>query len=364
MLPDGTLEPFDWQFTTPFSQWQTSEPVGDSFGASPRQRRQNTEIISIRKAMEFIDEVLRNYQGSKINVDLSKGRIFLPYAVYLAEGTEFECIDTKEIYKVTHVFKKKKNPTGEVLVSSGTGRVLKQTDRLRAVHGEKNSVNFMHAYPQSAPLVYEWNKETGQLVEDGRPWTDTITWRVIRSEPGSLGKDPFGTPKELRPRFRDFVYDEKDPSCDYVTMILGQLFDTIIQFDIWTQTPERGQMLAEWFNDFLELHRWVLMYNGVQTLYFWRQQPDALSTRWRNDIVSTSLQWYFRTEKNIHRKIRKISDISLEMDVLTHGEHTAIQTAPAADPYGCVEPTGIKVTSELIDGSGKIAIDWTGELRL
>ena len=353
MLPDGTLEPFDWQFVMPFKHWSVEGPEGMAFPGSPRQKRQNTAPVTITTAMEYVDESLRNFQAYRIpspNPNI-RDRFLFPYIRYLNEGTTFLCRETKEIYKVEHVYRDATGArTGEATLSTESGRFLKTTDRLVAMHGEKNSIHFMHAWPKSMPQLYEWNQETGGLAEDGRPFTDTITWSVQRSEPGSLGTQPFAGTRELGPRFREYIIDEQD-NCDYVRMVAGQVFDNIIQFDIWAQTPLLTAILTEWFNQFMDLHRWVFLYNGVQKIYFLKQLSDALTTRWRNDIVSSSVQYYFRTENLVNRRIRRIKDISLQIETLDTQE-IITPTGKIIDPAGCIDPSGIIVTS-MLDSTGQ-----------
>jgi hypothetical protein len=349
MLPDGTLESFDMVFAQPFVNQEEAGPEGTTFPGSARQKRQSS--ADVLRAMAFMDESLRDYQGYRIPVRGNPNRFQFPYAVYLEKGHQFENIDTGEVFVVEEVIKDEKGQkTGDVILSSGSGRLPEIWDRLRPV--PKNRVRFFHAFPKALSDTYKFD-EDARLVQVNKPWTDTITWRVERQEPGSLGRAPFTGTRETKPRHREFVQEDgKDCDCDYVRAISGQLFDTVVQFDIWAQSNHRAVILLEWFTSFFELYRWVWKYNGVKEILFWRQTADALVTRWRNDIVSRSLQLYFQTERLHSHRIRKLQDIEVTVDVLTHGEHL-LTPASVVDPTGCVDPTG-RIPVGLVDGVGEI----------
>ncbi len=172
---------------------------------------------------------------------------------------------------------------------------------------------------------------------------------MVRTQPGSLSEKPFQGVKETKPRFREFKLDSGS-NCDYLHHVGGQLFDSIVQFDFWAKTNHEASFMLNWFIRFFELHRWVWKWNGVKEILFWRQTDDAIVTRWRNDIVSRSLQLYFQTERLYSHPVRRLRDIEVCVDVLTHGEHL-IEKETVVDPTGCVDPTG-QVPVNLIDGPG------------
>jgi hypothetical protein len=299
--------------------------------------------------MAFMDESLQDYQGYRIPVRGNPRRFQFPYAVYLEKGHRFDNIDTGEAFVVEEVVKDADGKkSGDVILSSGSGTIPEIWDRLRPA--PENRVRFLHAYPKTLSESYKFDENTN-LQQVNKPWTDTITWMVIRQEPGTLGRAPFTGTRETKPRHREYV-PEEGKDCDYVRAIQGQLFDSIVQFDIWAQTNHRAVVLLDWFTSFFELYRWVWKYNGVKEILFWRQTADALVTRWRNDIVSRSIQLYFQTERLHSHRIRKLRDIEVIVDVLTHGEHFLTPEA-TVDPTGCVDPTG-QVPVGLVDGIGEI----------
>ncbi len=215
---------------------------------------------------------------------------------------------------------------------------------------ERNRIRFMHAYPKGLSQTYVFNPD-GNLKQEDAPWVDSITWDVVRKEPGSLGKSPFREPREHKPRHREYEFIPAD-DCDYLQAKIGQVFDSIVQFDFWAQSNVRASILVDWFHNFLDLYRWVFMINGIKQVWYWRQTADALVTRWRNDIVSRSLQVYIQTERVHSFPVRRLRSIEACIEVLTRKED--LQTRPAGiDPTGCVDPTAT-VPVQLTDGPGMI----------
>ncbi|MGH7412445.1 MAG: hypothetical protein ACREJ6_15495, partial [Candidatus Methylomirabilis sp.] len=277
-------------------------------------------------------------------------------------GDEYVDINNGELFKIKEIIEivdeqGKTRKTGEVILTDARGVAAApiKYHRLRP----KNHLRFMHSFPKTLAQPYQFNppsqdgeiqlrSETNQ-AGDRAPWTDTITWAIIRREPGGLRR-PFEDPRETKPRQRDMVKFVEFDNCDYLHTIEGQFFDNIVQFDIWTQTNERAEVLAVWFQDFVERYRWVWKYNGVKELLFWQQNADAIVTRWRNDIVSRSIQVYFQTERLRSYPVRRIVDIEVSVDVLTRGEN--LQPVPVVvDPTACVDPTAT-IPIELLDGPG------------
>jgi hypothetical protein len=366
MLPDGTLESWDMLTALGFRNEDDvtiGKPVSLTFPSHPMQKRAGA--ADVHEAMSFIAESLLDNQGYFIPVRGNANRLWFPYALspLLNRGDQYVNINTGETYAVKEVFEVEdvrqgqKRKTGEVILTDfrGATAVPRSHHRLRP----KNHLRFMHSFPKTLAQPYQFDPPTStgevQLTTtknqggDRAPWTDTITWAIIRREPGGLRK-PFEDPRETKPRHRELLKFVEIDNCDYLHSIEGQFFDNVVQFDIWTQTNERAERLATWFQDFLERYLWVWKYNGVKEILFWQQNADAIVTRWRNDIVSRSIQVYFQTERLRNYPVRRIVDISVSVDVLTRGEH--LQPVPTVvDPTACVDPTAV-IPIELLDGPG------------
>ena len=102
-------------------------------------------------------------------------------------------------------------------------------------------------------------------------------------------------------------------------MVYGQWFESVVQFDVWAQTNERANVLLNWFEDFMDRYRWVLKWNGIQETFYWQRNEDALVSRWRNDIVHRTVEYYFRTDRIRAADIRRIISLSLVVDVAERG---------------------------------------------
>lgn len=346
MLPDGTLETWDMRFAMAFRSIDLDEPEGTSYPGSPRQKRlKDANIIT---AMDYVDESLAQYQGYWTPIDIegtTTPRVQFRFPAYLDVADTFTCIDTGLVYTVKSVFRDETGvKTGEAIIEGAAP--LEIWNRLIPDY----RLIFTHSHPKSLAQPYKFDDDTN-LEQVDEPWTDHITWLTIRREPGSMGREPFGDPREQKPRHREFVIDDR-LDCDYSQQILGQQFDNIIQFDIWAQTNKRASFLIEWFHDFMIKHVWVWKLNGVKDIYYWQQTSDALVTRWRNDIVHRTVQWYFQTERLSHTSIRRLREIDVTFDVLTHGENL-VEPTTIVDPSGCVDPTS-KILFEILDGSGEI----------
>lgn len=366
MLPDNTLESWDMLAALSFQQGpdtKVAKPETLTFTSPVFPPQKRARSADVHEAMSYMAESLLDNQGYFILVKGNPNRVWFPYALnpLLNKGDEYVDINTGETFRIKEVVEiedlGKKRKTGEVILTDlrGAAAVPVKYHRLRP----KNHLRFMHSFPKTLAQPYQFDPPNAageiQLKSDTNqggdraPWTDTLTWSIIRREPGGLRK-PFEDPREIKPRHREMVKFVELDNCDYLHSIEGQLFDNIVQFDIWTQTNERAESLAVWFQDFLERYRWVWKYNGVKEILFWQQNADAIVTRWRNDIVSRSIQVYFQTERLRTYPVRRIVDIEVSVDVLTRGEQ--LQSVPVGiDPTACVDPTG-HIPVELLDGPG------------
>lgn len=123
---------------------------------------------------------------------------------------------------------------------------------------------------------------------------DTITFKVTREEPGSVGgdKQPFGTTRELTPRIRHIKTDSGTS-----TRYFGQWFDALVQFDCWTLTNYEADQLALWFKRFMAKHRGFFRELGLGEILFWWRGEDDVTRKLRNSLNFRSLVYFIRTEE-------------------------------------------------------------------
>ena len=123
---------------------------------------------------------------------------------------------------------------------------------------------------------------------------DTITYKVTREEPGSIGgnKQPFGGTRELTPNIRQIV---KGP--DKSENIYGQWFDTLVQFDTWSLSNWEADILVLWFKRYMTTHRNFLKHMGLSEIHFWWRGVDETSSKLNNGLHLRTIVYFVRTEE-------------------------------------------------------------------
>lgn len=353
MRPDGTLESWDehWRFLSK----EEVGPVGTAYRTA-RQKRENS--VDVDASLGLIDECLEDYQGFHYARETDPYMVRFPFATYLSKGQEVRCIDNNVTYVIEYVEKtvhrvqgiKKLAKTGRVRLSGPTP----PTEALRLRFNADHRIRFFKGQPTNVDGLYKFDESSDQ-IRLPKNFTDTITCSVVRREPGSQGKEPFGSDKAVKPQFKEsIVADTEDFTM--TQQVHGQRFDNIVQFSVWSQTNERADILLEWFEQFMDLYRWVLKWNGVQETFYWQRAPDSRVTRWRDDIISRTVEYYFRTERLYTASSRRITNISSYVDVLSHGESPSDLTTTEEDPLEWPTISSGVIPTQVIDGTG-IAID-------
>jgi hypothetical protein len=151
---------------------------------------------------------------------------------------------------------------------------------------------FVPAYPRYLkPGTEEYRKTMDNPVEK---LPVTITHKVIRREPGTMGgnKEPFGTGfKERTPheRARQGMRDGSQ------VIVYGQNFDNEIRFEIWCLTNFEAEKYVNWFEQYLRTRRVWLRNQGIGEVLFQRRPEDA--TVLDNKLEYRSLVFFVRTEE-------------------------------------------------------------------
>lgn len=324
MRPDGTIERHDELYRSAW--YSTTDPaVADA-------------TCDLPTFYEYIRYALRLYQGFYIPHPRDPMSGWFPLAWYLRSGMEVYNSTSRVTYKIEEVQLDTKNnlPTGYVRMSGGNDVVPLATDRL--LFDQEDTVVLMHAFPKTYARTYKFNDDgSGRLsVEYDHPWRDTVTFAVARKEPGTLDRTPFQGTRDVRPHFRETkVYS---PNQTYMATYTGQWFDVLLQFDCWTKTGETSERLTNWFEAFMEMYRGVFRYNGVTNMLYWDRTRDELVTRWRDDIVNSTVRYYLRMENVAMILESKIRSIYALFSVSPSGEW------PDVSPWstGWVMPTGFE----------------------
>ena len=242
--------------------------------------RQSDRNASLNQITTYIFQSLIDFQGKWYPNSRGSTVIDMPNARYLAPGDKITNVTTSKTYLITEVIGDAKYSKTIRLDTQGSS-VPVMGDVL--VLEDKNMVNFVSAYSrayQDRPVA---------------EWRDTVVWRVVRREPGTVGKRAFEPPSEIKPRVRDYFVD-KDHLDSHVA-VMGQFFDNLLQFDCWSRYNNSADDLIEWYEDFMYKYTWVWKKNGVNEILYFLRKEDQEVSKWRNDLAVRSVVYYFRTEK-------------------------------------------------------------------
>lgn len=257
--------------------------------------RQSDRSASLNDITTYIYQSLLDYQGKWESTDRGSRVISMPNARYLAVGDKIYNSTIKKMYIIAEVVGDRTN-----VISLNTQGALPPVSGDRLSLEDKNTVNFVSAYSK----YYQ-----DRPVAD---WRDTIVFRVKRREPGTIGKHPFDPPTEIKPRIREYRVDNEFPDCHIVVM--GQWFDNLVQFDVWSKLNNTADSLIEWFEDFMYKYTWVWKKNGVNEILYYMRTIDEEVSKWRNDLAVRSVLYYFRTEKIVIIKEHDLKQIDLYLE--------------------------------------------------
>jgi hypothetical protein len=123
---------------------------------------------------------------------------------------------------------------------------------------------------------------------------DTVTYKVTQEEPGTWGGDnePFGDRRELTPRFREEIVENHES-----IQVFGQMFDTLVQFDVWSLTNYEVERMALWFKRFMTKYRKYFKDMGLSEMLFWWRGEDDVTRELKNSLHFRSLVYFIRTEE-------------------------------------------------------------------
>lgn len=159
-----------------------------------------------------------------------------------------------------------------------------------------------------------------------------ITWSTVRSEPGSVGGEPFSGHREVKPRHREFiaVFNPElnkfvgDTSNDFMRMygglskyikVEGQVFDNIVQYNCWARSSWEVEELTEWFIDYMRDYTGMYREAGVIQMWFDSRVRDDTTMAIKNKYHLRSFLYYFRTERLNIKTIKPIERIEVDIHV-------------------------------------------------
>lgn len=159
-----------------------------------------------------------------------------------------------------------------------------------------------------------------------------ITWGTVRKEPGTLSGEPFRGTQELKPRHREYLAVLGDEAKRWVVSsndsnlealgglvkfikIRAQVFDNLVQYNIWTKSNYEAEVLTEWFERYMDDYRGMFREAGIVELIFNRRVRDDTLVQMNNGYHVRSVLYYVRTERTSVVSISPIRRINLDVSV-------------------------------------------------
>jgi hypothetical protein len=161
---------------------------------------------------------------------------------------------------------------------------------------------------------------------------NVITWGVVRSEPGTVSGPPFRGTREVMPRHREYIAIIGNNESKYIVgaersqfeqyggvlsylKADAQLFDHLVQYNIWTKSNWEAERLTEWFQRYMLNYRGMFMEMGIVNMYFDRRVRDDTLMQMKNGYHLRSVLYYVRTEKVTFKELLPIKRIDLKINV-------------------------------------------------
>lgn len=212
-----------------------------------------------------------------------------------------------------------------------------QAERLRSRENAASIKDFIRIIYQSlrildpeiqfVPAFPDWVIDTDKSIKVPVATSPrkTITWSLIRREPGTIDAHPFGARKEIKARVReeliavpDFDKNIDDPNTIFrLYTSRGQWFDNLMQFDIWSKSAWEAEQLVEFFEDFMFDYQGMFLENGINKMYYFSRVRDETILKWRNGLQNRSLIYYIRSERVSIREVFPIKRIDIKAQFRT-----------------------------------------------
>lgn len=243
--------------------------------------------------LDILGLCLKGYQSyfTLVSPGLDDSLLHFPFAWYLDEGNRIFNATTGAEYTVS----KMETKIGENvarLTSSTNAKLPDKEDILLFDFDQAQSLNYIHSYPNADDVNrYYTDEEVLRNAQEG--FSDTIAYRVKSTVPSEIKGTAGHSPRRMR-----HPEGEIDPETGLLQHVLMEQFDSLVTLQCWTKTTERSGRLARWLKAFMSRYRSIFMVNGVQYISFVRQGSEYNATRWRNDIVGTTLVYLVRTQEH------------------------------------------------------------------
>jgi hypothetical protein len=145
-------------------------------------------------------------------------------------------------------------------------------------------------------------------------YSNVITWNIVRKEPGTAGGKPFSGTREIKARTRENVAVYSDYAKKYIigdtrsdfegygsnysfVRTHAQVFDNLVQYNIWSKSNYEVEKLTEWFEIYMDTYRGMFREAGINEMYFDTRFVDNKLSQSKNGYHSRSVIYYVRTER-------------------------------------------------------------------
>jgi hypothetical protein len=136
-----------------------------------------------------------------------------------------------------------------------------------------------------------------------------------------VGKRPgaFGNVSEIKPRVRQTITSgvtvDGSPLVGQAVEVFGQMFDYYIEFQVWAESGEEADLIAEQFQDFMFKYTGYLKKLGVNEILFTEAGSDEGTAKWRSELVNRNLVYMVRIDEIVGAKCPVIEDIDLGVTI-------------------------------------------------
>lgn len=132
-----------------------------------------------------------------------------------------------------------------------------------------------------------------------------VTEKLLSKKAGAIGKNTL----EIKPRIREQLKDPDHPN--EVIIILGQVFDAYVRFDIWAENDVSATQLADRFESMMLQYVGFIKKKGIGEVIFLEQLQDSDAQSLRLDLSCRSLKYYVRFEQLTVTKTYALKTIEL-----------------------------------------------------
>lgn len=286
--------------------WRFKRKDYDSFALNrPDVHRRNA--IGLREIHTLIDIGFKRYQTVFEYNTKSPNKILFPNLINLQDEDIIHNVTKDQLYIVKEAILDDYDIfTGYAIIEiKGDDTINIEKDDILEVP-EDRLVAFLVSFPSGE--VHEESDLSETPLKDGK-FKSAITYRVRKSE--TAGLRPFED--AYRQHIPQFIGAEDDPEdLTYYYEVYTQQYDNLVQYIVWTTSNMLSDFLIEVFETFLISFLPVLIQNGVLMAYSEGRSDDRYVTRWRPDINSRTLLYYYRTQKARVVRMRKISDVIIK----------------------------------------------------